>query len=66
MDTAGLRETEDEVEKMGMEASLRLARESDLIYLVLDINESVGEKVKGIFSEDSLERIRLIFKLSQI
>ena len=31
-DTAGLRDTKDEIEKLGMERSLRSARESDLIF----------------------------------
>jgi len=41
MDTAGIRETEDLVEKIGVELSRKVMKEADLVLLVLDASEKL-------------------------
>ncbi len=43
IDTAGLRETEDTVEKIGVTKALETAKEADLILYVLDSSEEIPE-----------------------
>jgi len=49
VDTAGIRETEDIVEKIGVERSRQVLNESDLILFVLDYNEELTEEDKQLF-----------------
>ena len=46
IDTAGVRETEDIVEKIGVEKSLSLVNDADLIILVFNNNEKLTEYTK--------------------
>lgn len=50
IDTAGIRETEDIVEKIGVEKSLSLINEADLIIIVLNNNEELSEEDKKILT----------------
>ena len=50
IDTAGIRETEDIVEKIGVEKSLSLINEADLIVIVLNNNEELSEEDKKILT----------------
>ncbi|WP_027964578.1 tRNA uridine-5-carboxymethylaminomethyl(34) synthesis GTPase MnmE [Halalkalibacillus halophilus] len=49
IDTAGIRETEDIVEKIGVERSRQALQEADLILLVLNGNESFTEEDAALF-----------------
>lgn len=49
VDTAGIRETEDLVEKIGVERSRQVLKESDLILFVLNYNEELTEEDKKLF-----------------
>ncbi|MFC4402330.1 tRNA uridine-5-carboxymethylaminomethyl(34) synthesis GTPase MnmE [Gracilibacillus xinjiangensis] len=49
VDTAGIRETEDIVEKIGVERSRQVLKESDLILLVLNYGEELSEEDRQLF-----------------
>jgi len=63
VDTAGIRETEDIVEKMGVDRSRKVLTESDLILFVLNYNDEVTEDDRQLFEAiDDLEYIVVINK----
>src|SRR5699024_11115274 len=49
VDTAGIRETEDTVEKIGVERSQKVLNDSDLILFVLDYHEELTDEDKRLF-----------------
>ncbi|API92217.1 tRNA modification GTPase MnmE [Virgibacillus pantothenticus] len=49
VDTAGIRETEDIVEKIGVERSRQVLKESDLILFVLNYNEALSDEDDKLF-----------------
>src|SRR5699024_7179840 len=49
VDTAGIRETEDIVEKIGVDRSRKVLEESDLILFVLNYNEKLTDEDKKLF-----------------
>lgn len=59
IDTAGVRETEDIVEKIGVEKSLSLANDADLIILVFNNNEKLTDDDKKLL-EYTKEKKRII------
>ena len=50
IDTAGIRSTEDEVEKIGVDKAMRIAKEADLIIYVMDSSTSLDENDEIILS----------------
>lgn len=48
IDTAGIRDTEDIIEKMGVEKSIKLIEKADLIIMMLNNNESLTEEDKNL------------------
>jgi tRNA modification GTPase len=63
VDTAGIRETEDIVEKIGVERSRQVLKESDLILFVLNHNETLTEEDRKLFEAiDGLDYIVIINK----
>ncbi|MFD0954369.1 tRNA uridine-5-carboxymethylaminomethyl(34) synthesis GTPase MnmE [Virgibacillus natechei] len=63
VDTAGIRETEDIVEKIGVERSRQVLKESDLILMVLNYNDEItDEDVKLFEAIQGLEYIVIINK----
>ncbi|SET25489.1 tRNA modification GTPase trmE [Oceanobacillus limi] len=63
VDTAGIRETEDIVEKIGVERSRKVLKESDLILFVLNYNEELTEEDRKLFEAvKGLEYIVIINK----
>ena len=77
IDTAGIRETEDKVEKIGVEKSLSLIEQADLIIVVLNSNEKLTkedlellEKTKNkntivVLNKNDLERKIELEKLKE-
>lgn len=63
VDTAGIRETEDIVEKIGVERSRQVLKESDLILLVLNYGDELTEEDVNIFKAvEGLEVIVIVNK----
>ena len=44
IDTAGIRNTENEVEKIGIERSIKYAKEADLVILIIDASKNLTEE----------------------
>lgn len=64
IDTAGIRNTEDIVEKIGVEKSLNLIDKSDLIILVFNNNEKLTDKDKELLEKtNNKNRIIVINKI---
>ena len=59
IDTAGIRETDDVVEKIGVEKSLYMIDEADLVIVVLNSNEEFSEEDKEIL-EKTKDKTRII------
>jgi tRNA modification GTPase len=71
-DTAGIRETEDVVERIGVEKSKEKIEEADLIILMLDTSREIDEEDKAIIDKIKdrkyivlLNKIDLEMKISQ-
>ncbi|MDR0922492.1 MAG: tRNA uridine-5-carboxymethylaminomethyl(34) synthesis GTPase MnmE [Lactobacillales bacterium] len=63
IDTAGIRETEDIVERIGVERSRKALAESDLILLVLNASEPLTKEDRGLIeATNGLKRIVLLNK----
>ncbi len=66
LDTAGIRNTEDVVEKLGVERSIRYIDEAELILLVLDAKEGLAEEDKDLISKtNGRNRIILVNKTDE-
>lgn len=50
IDTAGIRETEDTIEAIGVEKSKKMMKESDLVLFVLNNNEEITPDIKELFN----------------
>lgn len=66
IDTAGIRETEDIVEKIGVEKSLSLINEADLIIIVLNNNEELTEEDKKILTACKYKKVIVVINKSDL
>jgi tRNA modification GTPase len=64
IDTAGLRETEDTVEKIGVERSRRTMADADIIVVMLDASEEITAEDCAIL--DSVEDLNYIVAINKI
>ncbi len=64
IDTAGIRNTKDEVEKIGVEKSRKIAKESDLIIAIFDISKKLNDEDFEII--DILKKKNSIIVLNKI
>lgn len=63
IDTAGIRETKDEIEAIGVEKSLKTMEESDLILFMLNNNEELTPEIEELLEKiDNREYIIIINK----
>ncbi len=60
LDTAGIRETMDQVEKIGVEKSRELTRDADLILLLLDASNSLEEEDRKILQWLDNKRVLIL------
>ena len=51
IDTAGIRETSDLVESIGVEKSIKMMRDSDLVLFMLNNNEEITDDIKSLLDE---------------
>ena len=51
IDTAGIRETDDKIEAIGVEKSIKMMNESDLVLFVLNNNEPLTEDIRTLLSQ---------------
>lgn len=64
IDTAGIRETEDIVEKIGVERSLSTINSSDLVIFILNNNEELSEEEKELLQKlNGVKKIIVINKI---
>jgi tRNA modification GTPase len=65
IDTAGLRETEDEVEKIGIERSWREIERADVVLLLVDARAGIAEADREILARlpERLKRITIYNKI---
>ncbi len=64
IDTAGIRETEDLIESIGVEKSKKVINDSELVLLVLNNNEEITEDIKEIIK--SIKNKNYIVVLNKI
>ncbi|MCO6499038.1 MAG: tRNA uridine-5-carboxymethylaminomethyl(34) synthesis GTPase MnmE [Vicingus serpentipes] len=60
IDTAGLRETDDAIEKIGVEKALEQIQKSSIYIYLFDINELTLEEVEGDLSQFNQDKPRLV------
>lgn len=64
VDTAGIRETEDIVEKIGVERSRKVLKQADLILLVLNFSEELTEEDENLFKAiEGMDAIIIVNKM---
>jgi len=61
IDTAGIRETKDAIEKIGVDVTRKKIDESDLVLLVLDSTEGMTEDDHDILNQIDLKKHILVF-----
>jgi tRNA modification GTPase len=66
VDTAGLRESADEVERLGIAASRRCAEEADVILLVLDGHEGRTREDQALLEKFAPDRVLLVWNKSDL
>lgn len=57
IDTAGIRETEDIVEKIGVDKSKKTAENADIILFVLNNNEAISEEEKAMLEKYNNDKL---------
>jgi tRNA modification GTPase len=66
VDTAGMRETEDRLEKLGVERSINAIKSADFALIVLDASEPILEEDEEIISRVSSEKIPFAIVINKL
>lgn len=66
IDTAGIRQTEDKIEKIGVEKSLSLMKEANLILLVLNSGEKLTEQDYELLEKVELEKTIVVLNKNDL
>ncbi len=66
IDTAGIRDTSDEVEKIGVTKSLKLLEEASLILLLLNNNEPLNEKDKELLLKTKDKNVIIVINKNDL
>ena len=69
VDTAGIRETQDIVEKIGIEKSKKSLKEADIILFVLDASKGIDKEDKYLFTflkKENIDFSKIIFVLNKV
>ena len=66
IDTAGIRETSDVIEKIGVEKAKKEAEEADLILYVVDLSEGLSETDISILNNLKNKKIILVYNKSDL
>ncbi len=64
IDTAGIRDTDEKVEKIGIERSIQIANESDIVLAIFDVSEKLNEDDRKII--DLIQNKNSIIILNKI
>ncbi len=64
-DSAGIRESDDKIEAIGVDASRRLIEKADVLLMVLDASEKLTEEDRGLLNSDSATLDRSIWVLNK-
>ena len=64
IDTAGIRNTKNEVEKIGIEKSIKLAKEADLVIFIIDMSKQLSKEDEDILN--LLDETKTIVVLNKI
>ena len=66
IDTAGIRDTGDVIEKIGVDRAKKEAENADLILYVVDLKEGLGEKDKEILEEIKDKKTIVVYNKSDL
>lgn len=66
IDTAGIRETEDKIEAIGVEKSIKMMNESDLVLFVLNNNEPLTDDIKVLLNQLSNKNYIIIINKNDL
>ncbi len=66
LDTAGIRETEERIEKEGVRRSLEAMKSADLILLVLDASKPLSSEAESLLTSIPYEKTLLIWNKSDL
>ncbi len=60
IDTAGIRQTQNEIEKIGIEKSKKLSKEADLIIVIIDASKDFSEEDNEILKEVNKDKTIIV------
>ncbi|MBR1883530.1 MAG: tRNA uridine-5-carboxymethylaminomethyl(34) synthesis GTPase MnmE [Clostridia bacterium] len=65
-DTAGIRESKDEIEKIGIEKSFKILDKVDLVLYIIDPGKEIDEEEKNILSKIENKGLKIIYLINKM